>query len=138
MTLRRATTPSPAPAQSIRSTALTGNDTILGLGGNDNLFGDAGDDTLRGGAGTDKLTGGDGADLFVFEGARTTASPTSFPVPTRSTCTCSAPMLRRCIAWSIGLATSSFRSTQITTAGSDFTITLTRVTHVDTSDFIFA
>ena len=51
--------------QTFYSTALNGNDALLGSPGNDVLLGYAGNDAMSGGAGNDRLDGGPGNDLLV-------------------------------------------------------------------------
>ena len=115
----------------------SGDNFLYGMAGNDTLIGSAGNDTLRGGLGADTLTGGAGADIFQFEARNGNDRVTDFQS---------------------GVDKLDFRllgitSTDIKTATSngnllikvdvnhdghaDFTITLTGVTHVDASDYIF-
>ena len=51
--------------QTFYSTALNGNDVLLGSPGNDALQGYAGNDVLSGAAGDDRLDGGPGNDLLA-------------------------------------------------------------------------
>jgi Ca2+-binding RTX toxin-like protein len=118
-------------------TGNSGDNFLYGVGGSDTLSGGAGNDTLRGGLGADILTGGAGADKFQFEKGGGNDRITDFVSGTDK----------------IDLHLLGITSANVKTALSggntivsvdadhngtfDFTITLTGVTHVGSSDYIF-
>jgi Ca2+-binding RTX toxin-like protein len=117
---------------------LGGNDVISGLAGSDSLFGDAGNDTLRGGLGADTLTGGTGADLFVFEAGGGNDKITDFvsgvdKIDLHLLGT-DASAVKTAISGSNLLVSVDADHN----GRADFTITLTGVNHIETTDFIFA
>jgi Ca2+-binding RTX toxin-like protein len=117
---------------------LGGNDTILGLASGDKLLGGDGNDTIRGGAGADTLTGGSGADLFVFEAGGGNDKITDFvsgvdKIDLHLLGT-DASAVKTAISGSNLLVSVDADHN----GRADFTITLTGVNHIETSDFIFA
>jgi len=120
---------------------LTGNtlaNTLTGNSAANTLNGGAGNDTLKGGLGNDVLTGGTGADVFLYSDVSSGAD--------RITDFVSG-------ADKINLHALGITAAQVHTAVSgsnlvigvdadhngtnDFTITLTGVTHISASDYIF-
>jgi Ca2+-binding RTX toxin-like protein len=120
---------------------LTGNtlaNTLTGNSAVNTLSGGGGNDILRGGGGNDVLTGGTGSDKFVFEAGGGNDKVTDFVSGTDK----------------IDLHLLGITSADVHTAVSngnmvisvdadhngttDFTITLTGVTHLSASDYIFS
>jgi Ca2+-binding RTX toxin-like protein len=118
-------------------TGNSGDNFLYGLGGNDTLSGGAGNDTLRGGLGTDVLTGGAGADKFQFEKGGGNDRITDFVSGTDKI------DLHLLGITSANVKTTLSGSNTIVSVDADhngtfdFTITLTGVTHVGSSDYIF-
>ena len=119
---------------------LQGNDGdnfLYGLAGNDTLMGSGGADTLRGGAGNDVLSGGSGADLFVFEASNGADVITDFVSGTDKL------DFRLLLISSDNVETAVSGGNTIISVDAngdgrtDFTITLTGVTEVAPSDYIF-
>jgi Ca2+-binding RTX toxin-like protein len=118
-------------------TGNSGDNFLYGLGGSDTLSGGAGNDTLRGGLGADVLTGGAGADKFLFEKGGGNDRITDFISGTDKI------DLHLLGITSVNVKTALSGSNTIVSVDADhngtfdFTITLTGVTHVGSSDYIF-
>jgi Ca2+-binding RTX toxin-like protein len=115
----------------------SGDNFLYGMAGNDILVGGAGNDTLRGGLGADTLTGGTGSDTFQFEASNGNDKITDFQSG-----------VDKLDFHLLGITSSSVK--EVVSGGNlllkvdanhdgivDFTITLTGVTHVVASDFIW-
>lgn len=120
---------------------LTGNQAdnfLYGMAGNDVLIGRAGNDKLRGGLGADTLTGGSGADFFVFEKGGGNDKVTDFVSGTDKI---DLSLVTGVTMANVKTAVSNGNTIVSVDANNDgradFTITLTGVTQVQTSDFIF-
>ncbi|MEO6226024.1 MAG: calcium-binding protein, partial [Sphingomicrobium sp.] len=118
--------------------ATEGDDTLTGTSRSDTLNGLGGNDTIRGLAGNDTLTGGAGSDTFVFERSGGNDRVTDFVSGTDKLDLRLLHIDETAITSAANKAGDLVISVDADHNGrADFTITLTHVSHVETTDFIF-
>ena len=119
---------------------LQGNDGdnfLYGMAGNDILIGGGGNDTLRGGLGADTLTGGAGADLFQFEKSGGNDKITDFQSGVDKLDFHLLGITSANVTATVSNGNTLVKVDVNHDGRADFTITLTGVTHIDASDYVF-